>query len=151
MLGQPRPQQDDENLTVNRSSRLHQVTAATAATAQRPLPSAESVLGELSAARVAQPPRSAASARLVLASVDGLCARALRGRAAIGDLHLPAPCVDEPSLMASACIRYGQRAQRRYWRRSLPVGITRARAQPGHHRKLATRHALLRYIHSRFG
>jgi hypothetical protein len=38
MLGQPRPQQDDENLTVNRSSRLHQVTAATAARAQRPLP-----------------------------------------------------------------------------------------------------------------
>jgi hypothetical protein len=34
---------DDENPTVNRSSRLHQVTASTSARAQRPLPSADLV------------------------------------------------------------------------------------------------------------
>ena len=42
VLGQPKPQQDNENLTVERSSRLHQVTATATTTARHPHPSADS-------------------------------------------------------------------------------------------------------------
>ena len=41
MLGQPRPQQHNENLTLNRSSQLHQVTAATPAKGRRQRPIAD--------------------------------------------------------------------------------------------------------------
>jgi len=45
MLGQPRPQQHNENLTLNRSSQLHQVTAATPAKGRRQRPIADSGRG----------------------------------------------------------------------------------------------------------
>jgi hypothetical protein len=47
MLGQPRPQQKDENLTVDRSSQLHQVTASTTTRPQRPRRIAESACPRL--------------------------------------------------------------------------------------------------------
>jgi hypothetical protein len=42
MLGQLRPQRDDDNLTVSRSWRLHQVTVVATTSARRLRPSAES-------------------------------------------------------------------------------------------------------------